>query len=384
MIDQSEIVYEPRAFWDVQTATPSSSPITSETVVAFDRENFRNGTRNPITLSRMCLAPVGYTLSEYAGLNTPPAGVTDFDNSAAVIQKCSILITSPRRTQFMRRRQRIPAIGALSIDDVSMRNSGQDYSSGLHNVVKWKFDKPMIIPRGGIAEFQLGSPVLQPAGFVDSGDDRPRYTVAFQEENGLVGGNARIHTGLMTYYDATGVVGQARDFPYQTNIDGLGLTLGQNGQVYPPAQRFTRDLWRGQQATNAGSTKVTGFTVALGQQGYDDRVQNVAIANVPGSPVAPLSLRTPVGIARLTGCGSEQNWWRPDIPLALLGYTLGPAHCFELHEPITLHPGDTLDVELTVPGAYFLAGDGLQVPDVTITPTYQMGISFLGHSAIEG
>lgn len=373
------LVYEPRAFWQVESVTPDVAFPGRPVTVQLDRENFRNGTRNPITLTKVCLAPVGYTMADFPGVVSPPAGAADFDNCAAVMQKIKLFISAPGRQNYQYRPQLLPMWGSLANGDVSMFDPGGalHYSSGLLNLVKWRFDRPMIIPRGAIAEFQLGSPILQP---VDAILAQPNYSIAFFEDDGLPGGSARVIEGQLDMYDATGAIAAAR-YPYAVNNDGLGVSpQGNTLQVYPQAQYFTRDRWRAQQQTQAGSTKVTGFSVAIRQADYDDDVQNTAIANVPGNPVAPLSLRTPVGRARLTGAGSEQEWWREDIPLALLGATLGPAQTFELSEPITLHPGDALDLEMTFPGATTITAS----PSVVIAPTYQMGISFLGMSAIAG
>ena len=81
---------------------------------------------------------------------------------------------------------------------------------------------------------------------------------------------------------------------------------------------------------------------------------------------------------RTTNGGSKEWWWREGAPLCLVFDTVTPATVYKMPYPITLGPGDTLDVELVVPPlpAGAVGGTALQHQVNT-------GISFNGWAAIE-
>lgn len=374
------LVYEPRAFWEVLRVDTSVANIFDAITVAnrrtvvtpFDRENFRNGTRNPIELTHVLLTGVGYAFDEFDGQNTPPSAVGDFDACLAAIQKTELFVKTPDKRNFGIRPGR--SSGLIMPDpngNVRMRQDPTfDYSAPLHGVTRWTFptDKPMIIPRGGIVEFQLGSPLSQP---FTSGIARANYRIGFFEGWGLTGGSARTKSGALVFVNST----TQPNHPFEP-ADGLGSVAQGQTAIFPPAQHFTRTEWRAQQQTQAGSTVVRGFAVAIDQAQHDDDI-NDAGGSFANQPIAPLATRTPVGIARQFGSGSGAQWWRPGIPLALLGPTLGDALSYELPKPITLYPGDALDLELTTPV-------GVSGQEGPIFPIYQIGVSFLGMASIAG
>jgi len=366
VIINDELIYEPRALWDVQEGIPTTDD--GERVITFDRENFRNGTRNPITLTKLLLSPVGYTFKSFGGVNANPVTLGDWDACATAIQKCKLFLKAPQRQAYTRRPRRIPLWNGAPTADISMVNDATlGYSAGLLNTVKWDFDKPLVIPKGGIAEMAVGCPLYAPA-FGGPTPSRQTVTISFFEAFGLPGGNARTHETTLGFYSGT-----AATHPLSM-ADGLQSGTGTDADIYPPNQILTRDIWRAQQSTQVGSTRVTGLSVSIDQLQYEDEIQTAG-APYAGVPMTNLAARTPVGTTRLFGCGSGQEWWRENIPLALLGATLGPALVFALKRPITLHPGDTLDAELTFPGG----------PDSNaVFPHYKVGMSFTGYAAIEG
>ncbi len=361
-------VYEPRALWSVLRVQPSV--VGRQSIASFDREHFRNGTRNPIVLTHMLLSPVGYTFKQFEGVNTPPLNLEgDVDACGTALQKCRLLVRSPDRRPFAFRPNLLPSAPALPTNDISMIDSAQPYSAGLANTIKWVFEKPLIIPRFGLAEMAIGCPLLPDIGSTGA---EVSFELGFFEEYSLVGGSARSHRSPLEFFNTdTG----SPPYPYFM-ADGLAFGQGTTQDLYPPRQQFTRTRWRAQEATVAGSTKIKGFSLAIDQIAYEDFIQTAG-APYADAPLASLLERTPVGVAQLFGCGSEQEWWRPDIPAALLGVTMGPAQVCPLGEPIVLHPGDTLDAELQFPGAQMFGA-------VEVAPTYQVGLSFNGYSAIEG
>lgn len=380
MSAQNELMFEPRALWDVQSVDTFDFPNfindageqSTKIRVAFEREHFRNGSRNPITISKVCFGAIGYVMREWDGFAAPP-NAGSYDSCTSVLEKIQFLVTAPMRQHFSFRPGLSAALSTLPIDDISMRNDPNfPYSSGMLGVTKWKFDKKMVIPRGAIAEFQLGVPVL--LSDLEASPPACTFEIGFFEGSGLPGGSARTKRDTLLYFDDAA----AASYPFQPP-DGTDIGNGNTTAIYPPAQHFTPDEWRAQQGTDAGSTGVDGFAVAIDQIALDDAL-NALGAPFAGFPVAPLAMRTPVGRARLNGAGSGDDWWRPDIPLGLLGATLGPAQVVELQRPITLHPGDCLDVEMMVPAAVTLPAS----PPQTTYPIYQIGVSFLGTAAIAG
>ncbi len=97
---------------------------------------------------------------------------------------------------------------------------------------------------------------------------------------------------------------------------------------------------------------------------------------VADQPISPLALKTPVR-ARMHNGGTGNWWWRPWAPLALVCPTITPAQVYDLPEPITLRPGDDLEIELQTPAPITI---GL----ANVRPQYTVGVSLCGYAAIEG
>jgi hypothetical protein len=86
--------------------------------------------------------------------------------------------------------------------------------------------------------------------------------------------------------------------------------------------------------------------------------------------------------ARTTNGGTNQWWWRPGAPLALVCPTITPAQVYEFEQPIVLGPGEQLEVELWAPLApslVLLGSGGAQ----TVQPNYTIGLSMTGYTTIE-
>jgi hypothetical protein len=113
----------------------------------------------------------------------------------------------------------------------------------------------------------------------------------------------------------------------------------------------------------------TDLRCFIDQRLYDQRLcAQFGAASRP----SPLALRTGTRI-RTTGTGSQNYWWRPGAPLALVFDHITPALVMRLSDPITLPPQDQLDVEMEFPG----------VPGSADT-NFHVGVSFNGFATIEG
>jgi hypothetical protein len=364
-----DLIYEPRAIWSVGQATPTA--IGRPVEIDFPRQNWRNGGRWPIVLEQMLIAPVGYLLEEYRGAHTPPIVASDRHDCAASIQVDKLFITAPGRQHYTLQPLLTGAFPPQGTADVSMRDSASKaYASGLFNVCRWDFSKPLDQPRGYGLEFSFGGFLVQPNGTILDNPHRPHVRMAFFERGGRFGGNARVFQPS-AFVDRQG--GVPNNFPFPA--DGLGSDPNAQGATRSP---FTVDgsSFRKQQSSQSGREQLTGFAVHIDAIGYEDTVQASGIVNVPGAPIAAESLRTPVACKTAAGV-TDTDWWRPGAPLALVCPTLTPAQVYKLREPIVLHPGDTLDVLAVVPG-------GILSGTASIFPTYQLGVSFTGYAIIEG
>ena len=99
----------------------------------------------------------------------------------------------------------------------------------------------------------------------------------------------------------------------------------------------------------------------------------------PASVIAPVSTRIGSRV-RLVGGPVNDYWWRPGAPMALTFDTTTPAAVYWLDEPITLMPGDALDVIAEVRTDSFASED----INAAYAAMYQFGISFNGFTAING
>jgi hypothetical protein len=360
---EDKLIYEPRAFWSVARATPTAVDVPVQ--VALNREHFRNGGRHPIVLEKFLIAPVGSTLIEYNGKNTPPTINADRDDCAAAIQKIRLFITAPGRQHFSFEPLLTNAWSPEATADPS-------FFSGLFNVVRWDFTKTLFQPRGYGIEFKLGGFLIQPSGIAIPGPDanRPKARIAFYERGGMLTGNARVFQPSVGI-DRNGNAGNNFPFP----PDGLGSSAGQGGNQ----NVFTvnGNEFRKKQQSQAGSEQLTGFAVQTDVIGYEDAVVAQAPVEIATQTLASVALRMPV-TCRTVGGVVDRYWWRENAPLALVCPTITPAQVYSLRRPIVLHPGDVLDLQAEVPGGFASSAPA------TILPTYQFGVSFTGYAIVEG
>jgi hypothetical protein len=240
----------------------------------------------------------------------------------------------------------------------------------------------MVIPKLGDLELQL-STISMPNGSLVPAPE-VRANIAFYEGPPagarapgrlLFPGNARAAQQINIRYANPPVQAGGDSFP----ADGFGysgnvFTNGSN-RFWPADQQLSSKAYGAQNATDAGSTPVTGFGVHLDQIDYDDDGID-GVVGLANQPITPLAHR--IGVrARMTDGGSGAYWWRPWAPLSLVCPTLTPASVYVLPKPITLERGDNLELELEVPGPLNIEGND-------ISPVYNVGVSLTGYAAIEG
>jgi hypothetical protein len=379
------LLYEPRAFWSVHQVNTADNPGGR---IVLPREHFLNGEPYPINLTHLTFAPINYTFREFE--NGAPVDAATYHNCMAGGLRSDILIGAPQRQSYARQVLRIPSWTARPRWEPQISGTATPWASSLWNTTRWDFDHSMIIPEQGSMEFQL-SCITPPTGVFDPPVANPEFSVGIYEGPPpgkaapgalLMPGNMRIGQQKTMRYAGTVV----RPPPFEG--DGFGIapivaTPGKPGvatQLWPTDQQLSAREYDAQNATQAGSTPVTGFGVHIDQIDYDDTVINTnligALGAPAGQPITPLSLRTGVR-ARMHNGGTGNWWWRPWAPLALVSPSMTPAQVYKFPVAITLGPGDNLEIELQTPGPVNIEGND-------IDPLYQVGIGMCGYAAIEG
>jgi hypothetical protein len=386
------LLYEPRALWSIANAVVNSDTRTP-TTVKLNRRHFTNGTRWPMTFKRLVVSGVSYTLNQQ--LN--PVGNTAFapyyQQAADIVQQVAVTVSAPQRYHLTsklavnsaaltpRPRGEAPTPGYLL---------GSDTTPGITNIqntCRLVCDYPLVIPITGAIEWQLSSyNAFVPVVGEQSAPDAPGVgvTMLYQEQGGMFFGDCRKHEYnarpyalpggalLSPFFDAE------EKWPYPPDLFSAAGAYGGNvtHDWWDPQANFSAGKFKKQNATRDGSTIITDLRTTICQYfGWDVPVQSAltAVGNYTPQPDPP---RTRI---RTSGVGSEAWWWRPGAPLALVFDAQTPALVYELPEEITLEPGDSLDVTMTLPalGLSFGEVEAFDVP-------FHIGVSLNGYSPIEG
>lgn len=373
-LPEGGVIYEPRSLWSMLTVQLLAGP-PGRFHFRFPREHFRNGSRYPMTLSRIAVAPINYG---YRRTPTNEVNQRRWQSMSAVMGVASLRVSVPYRQHYSRQTFPLAALSAAPTGEPLPRphelDSGVIYPSGLWGVTVLNFDKPMFLPRLGSLEWQLSSG----NNYEPSVELAAKAYMLYQEQGGLFPGSARTHA-----FDVRELATAGRYpsgvFPQTPNVgwpfvpDGnadLGAA-GNTNQFWDGAGQFSSKRFKAQEATRDGSSKILGMRVMIDQITNDDDM------GPAGSQIAPLSLRLGTRV-RSTGAGSGEYWWREGAPLGLVFDTITPATVYRLPQPITLAKGDSLDVELELPA---VAGE---LPDDIRQCVCNVGVSFNGYATIEG
>lgn len=377
------LLYEPRGFWDVRQVSSAVQP----TQIRFDQANFFNGEKYPVTLYRLTLAPVGYTFRTYANPAVAVPTLIEYHNDAiAALTRSQIQINAPGRQHYSKRDLLIPSWGTLPTWEPRNKTDGTNasgdnspaFASSLWNVGRWDFAHSLVMPRLGYLELDLASfpGVL---GLTPDDAIRPIANIGFQE-TGATGadyfvGNQRVTRVPLEFLNTTGPDAITPPF-FAPDAFGFAASPGTSTLNWPPTSSFRARDYDAQNVSNRGPTQVLGFKVQIDQIDYDNAVSVTGDPSGTGlNPVNSLLFNVASRV-RLRNSGTGAWWWRPGAPLALMMPTMTPALTYELPVPITLGPGDTLEVELTVPAPVTIDGNLLE-------PNYQLGIGFCGEAVIE-
>ena len=394
------VIYEPRSLWSVQNidTTPyNNDPNLGENNVLqyvyqkFDRENFRNGTRYPITITRFAMVMLNYLYAVNPDTFVQPVGGAPLvDSAQQALNRARFRISVPGRQNYSRFELSVPSYGIKPTwaEPVSSPPTPRANTFGL---VRLNYDRPLFLPRQCALELQLSSPSdlsYAPAGavtipnvFGSAGLTSVPAEVIFMEEGGLTPGSARSKQfPLMLSQSPNQAPGQ-NGYPYAIPPYFAPATVDNKIPFWHRPQTFSAVEFRKQEGTRAGSNMDLGCSIALNQFDYD----SVLIDTFGNTgKIAPLSTRVGSRV-RSVDFGSGADWWRPGAPLALTFDTVTPALVVMLPQPVTLQPGDTFEVEAQVPGPFYTAGFvGEQNNVQQNAPNYALGISFNGYAAITG
>lgn len=376
-------LYEPRGFWDIATLNTAAGstrqgPAGEINVRKLNRENFRNGARWPIILTRMVLCPVGYQLTEF---DTTPDGtaVTYHNDAISAITGAEVIIAAPQRQNYNKRylysRSWVPR--PTSDPNMSLVKASP-YASSLFGVSRLAFDRPLVLPSKGALEIGVGGFIAPGAAFgvLSTPNLAPLDGwIHVEERGGIWPGSSRDKQIVVRATDHPTI------FPWQP--DSFGSTAGNTAQtIIPQAGMFTANefLKQNPERGRAGGNVFEAINVFIDQITRDDAYQDSSTTDVPTSPIVPLACNVPCS-ARCRIGGTGEYWWRPNAPLALMFNELTPGLVYDLPIPITLTPGDCLDIALRMPWrASVLIND---VP-TTVSPQYQLGVAFTGFAVIEG
>lgn len=363
---QPGFLYEPRAFWDVGMATLVFDPGLGR--IDFDSDHFYNGSKYPIVLTQLTFDPAISAILERVAF----AGFTDGRIRIASSGNQSLTRDAvPLRVLLGQQSYEPPspyaATPLLATGVVPQTGVWGDALGPLWGLTQWNFHYPLLLPKDGAITFSLGSRIEEdlPIEPDDTAIDAHLQFFETGDAGGFYSGNARA-------FQTT----QQRTIRRGSWGSGYAVFEGGSGtdQPFPPTSVMSGTAYRRQNVARAGSTQLRGFSVMLDQRRYDTS-WNI-FPGPASSAVQSRASATPVK-ARTSGCGTEEAWWRDGAPLSLVTPSRTNALTAKLPVPITLQPGDGLDVSLE-----FNVG-ATQIQGSASSIGVAVGVSFTGFAAIE-
>ncbi len=380
---EGSIVYEPRSLWSIANTTvqaqePDAAHVTT---VNFNRQHFTNRTKWPMYLDRVAMCGVNYILdrAQPASLNANFLG-----QGNNVVATMDFNVSAPFRYR-MTSKSRVSLMSLTPRPTWEPTNPLQSENpfADMIGTCQLKFQNDFFVPKTAAIEWQLSS--YTPFCFSDTTVLPPNLVftrMLYQEEGGFFMGSARVHKYVANYFNGVPPQDSQEKWPYPwdglANIGNETFSQGID-DWWDPKALFSAKSFRNQNSTRDGSTKLTDMRVAIDQRQYDTALaaffQEVWEEPIDGRPS---TLFTRIGSrVRTVGFGSGAWWWRPGAPIALVFDTITPALVYTLPEVITLEPGDTLEVSLTLPANPFEGEGGPSI-------TSHIGIAFNGFSPVQG
>lgn len=378
MHDTPDSVFEPRVLWstaryEAVTRTTRQPPNR----IRLTERDFLNGEHYPITLRYLLLDTPGVLMDTFDA--APPISADFFRQTrAAMLDRVDVTISARGLRHFARYPHALRAMGKVPTDEPRLSDADAEVgatnvqrNARLFNTFRWTFDKKMRLPPDAVIQAEFSA--IADFGLLAA--EYPKASLAFhQAGGGFANGSARVQPFTL-------VPGARANLPFpidalQTQITGAGA-----GPTWPSTTRFNERNFLAQNTCGAGSANVmSGFSVAFDQRAWEDAVA----AALPFAPTGGV-----IGsVGNLIGCrmrvpsgngGSGAYWWREGAPLSLVCPTMTTAHVYPLAQPITLEPGQSLEVELEFPEAVVI--DPESGP---LNTTYLAGVALAGEAKIYG
>lgn len=364
---QPGFLYEPRAFWDTnsQTVEPGDRPDN----VQFDSDNFYNGSKYPIVLTGITFEPALGLIQESMSLRGLLDGRVRIASSGnQYLTRDGVPLRMLLGEQSYEPPSPYAATPNLGGGFVPQTGLWGPYLGPLWGVSGWDFHHPLMLPKDGAVSFSLGSRITMSA--VDIGVVAElQFFETGDSGNDFFKGNTRAFRVPFIEYTANAG-------PWSLPVGG-GKAPGAT-PVWPPQGTLTGTAFRRQGASSAGSSQLRGFSLMVDQRAYDD-VSSGFAPNPANSAFASVANAIPVRV-QTSGCGTQEAWWRDGAPLSLVSPTRGPALTGKLPVPITLQPGDGLDVEMLFDSVAVTREATFFDPELS---GLSIGLSFTGFAAIE-
>lgn len=370
----SNTVHEPRVLWSsVEYSTLETTTRRPRTRVVFRERDFLNGEHYPITLRHLLIdAPALFdTFTPFV------PGPYTRQSRAAWLANVELSFRVRGVSNFSRFNISPRGVGEVPTDEPRGNGGalGVQTSARLFNAYRWTFTKPMNLPSDAVVDFELGGLLAIDGTQNLPVDYFPTATLALhQKGGGFANGSARTQRVPLIPTDQ-----QRLDFPVDAYSIANNYLGGPAGiPAFPPQSRFNARVFQSQNPNGAGSASVMkGFSVAIDQQLWDAEAALAASVigqGAIGSVGAILPARARV--ARGNG-GSGAYWWRDGAPLSLVCPTMTTAHVYPLPAPITLEPGQALEVVATMPQPTIFEAEPLDT-------RYALAVSFAGEARIYG
>jgi len=378
------IIYEPRALWSISTidtqlgATKDGVSVFPSNRLLFGQNDFLNGEKYPLTLRYLCVDAPGYTWDTFSD-NAALSQANFRNDRVSQFDRARLSIAVMGRHYYNRDFMDAIAIGAIPTSeprvDVDADVDVLSANPRQFNVYRWTFDEEMDLANDGASEFWLSG--FRIPGFAGLGApvlaDMPQASIAFHQGGGAFWGGAgrRARFQPLTSSNA----------PIPRDGFANSVLAALSAQAWPSGTRFNAKDFLAQTPNGfpGATNRVHGFSVAIDQRAWDAYVLTEAAA--AGAQRGILASLGGLIATKARGAqgrsGTQAWWWRPGAPLSLVSPTMTTARVYQLPEPITLAPGDSLRVQLEVP-------DDVVVAASPIPSYYQLGVSLCGEAAIRG
>lgn len=386
------IYYEPRALWGssliVGVDDTSNEVVSIRTATPFQKNAFMNGERVPYILTHMLVQwcqPGGYLdyntgrLASRIGVSVGRKGTARFGRNSPPL----ILDPVPRSEAYQQ-----TALTSSTTADFDV------YSSPLQalptiNTCRWDFDHPCIAPADTQLEIMVGARLPTPTNTTaasiracvnlfapsDAPANFPGNAFTAQElevrQLTLAAATDRFAAQMYELNEQLNVL-STDAFTPPTAVPFIGYVGGPEPIPFPPRSQLSGTDTKRQKANFRAPAALGGFAVTIDERDLDQE-ERLAIG--------PLAVTTPIRIRSRNG-GSGAYWWRDYAPLSMVSPTATPATVSKLRMPITLAPGEELDISLLLRGEGPINGDGTGNLPLRVTPS-MCYVSFCGFAAYE-